>query len=279
MKISIITINYNNCIGIEKTIKSVLNQTIKDYEYIVIDGGSTDGSVDTLKQNDKNITYWVSEPDKGIYNAMNKGIRKAEGEYCIFMNSGDAFYDLNVLENVIPFLDGTDVVYGNTEYTDGKIRKSVDEPPYFSFFFVSSFSHQSTFIRTELLKKYLYDESLKIVADWKFFLQTLILNNGSFKAVDLQISLYDATGISSTNKILYEKEREQVLNSLFPQWMLTDYNNLVYGRTSDEKLYVEMKQSQFAAIFYTLNVCLIKFLSFFRKGPAWINKYPIKLIK
>lgn len=279
MKISVITINYNNRIGLEKTIRSVLCQTIKDFEFIVIDGGSTDGSVDILKQNDENITYWVSEPDKGIYNAMNKGIQKAEGEYCIFMNSGDAFYDKDVLGRVLLSLDGTDVIYGNTEYTTGKIRKSKNEPPYFSFFFVSSFSHQSTFIRTELLKKYLYDESLKIVADWKFFLQTLILNNGSFKAVDLKISLYDATGISSTNKILYEKEREQVLNSLFPQWMLTDYNNLVYGRTSDEKLYVEMKQSQFAAIFYTLNVCLIKFLSFFRKGPAWINKYPIKLIK
>lgn len=279
MKISVVTINYNNKTGLSKTLDSIINQSYKTFEFIVIDGGSEDGSKELLLQNSDVITYWVSEPDHGIYHAMNKGIMKAKGDYCIFMNSGDSFYDLNVLENVVPFLDGTDVIYGNTEYTDGKMRNSVDEPPYFSFFYVSSFSHQSTFIRTELLKKYLYDESLKIVADWKFFLQTLILNNGSFKAIDLKISLYDANGISSTNKILYEKEREQVLNSLFPQWMLTDYNNLVYGGTYDEKLYVEMKQSQFAAIFYTLNVCLIKFLSFFRKGPAWINKYPIKLKK
>ena len=279
MKISVVTINYNNKTGLSKTLNSIINQSYKTFEFIVIDGGSEDGTKELLLQNNNAITYWVSEPDHGIYHAMNKGIMKAKGDYCIFMNSGDSFYDLNVLENVVPFLDGTDVRYGNTECTDGKRMNSVYEPPYFSLFYVSSFSHQSTCIGTELLKKYLYDESLKIVADWKFFLQTLILNNGSFKAIDLKISLYDANGISSTNKILYEKEREQVLNSLFPQWMLTDYNNLVYGGTYDEKLYVEMKQSQFAAIFYTLNVCLIKFLSFFRKGPSWINKYPIKLKK
>ena len=250
MKITVITINYNNRYGLEKTIDSIVNQSCKNFEFIVIDGGSDDGSKELLLQNDKEITYWVSESDDGIYHAMNKGIQLSRGEYCIFMNSGDTFYDLMVLERVRPFLNGTDVVYGNTVYTDGKIRKSADEPPYFSFFFVSSFSHQSTFIRTELLKNQLYDETLKIVADWKFFLQTLIIGSGTFKAIDITVALYDANGISSTNKKLYEIEREQVLTSLFPQWMLDDYKNLVYGETWDEKLYIEMKQSKFAKFFY-----------------------------
>lgn len=274
MKISVVTINYNNKTGLSKTLDSIINQSYKTFEFIVIDGGSEDGSKELLLQNSNVITYWVSEPDHGIYHAMNKGIMKAKGDYCIFMNSGDSFYDLNVLENVVPFLDGTDVIYGNTEYTDGKIRYSANEPPYLSFFIVNSFSHQSTFIRTELLKKYLYDESLKIVADWKFFLQTLILNNGSFKAIDLKISLYDANGISSTNKVLYEKERKQVLASLFPQWILIDYENLLFGKKWDEKLYVEMKKSKYRKFFYFINVCIIKLLSCFRKGPSWIKKYP-----
>ena len=277
MKISIITINYNNREGLRKTIDSVVNQTYKNIEYIIIDGGSNDGSADYIKQCDNNIDYWVSEPDNGIYNAMNKGIKIATGEYCIFMNSGDSFYSADVLDKIVPLLGDFDIVYGNTEYTDGKVRRSIDEPPYFSFLYVSSFSHQSTFIRTELLKKYLYDESLKIVADWKFFLQTLIIDGCSFKAVNFMISLYDATGISSTNKLLYNQEREKVMASLFPEWMLNDYDRFIYGRSWDEKLYVEMKQSKYAGIFYTFNVCLVKFLSFFKKGPQWISKYPLKL--
>ncbi|MDR2910496.1 MAG: glycosyltransferase [Bacteroidales bacterium] len=95
MKLSIITINLNNVAGLQKTIESVVKQTFTDYEYIVIDGGSTDGSADIIKQHANKITYWVSEPDKGIYNAMNKGIRVAKGEYCLFLNSGDWLINSN----------------------------------------------------------------------------------------------------------------------------------------------------------------------------------------
>ena len=93
MRFSVITINYNNREGLNKTIKSVLCQSINDYEYIIIDGGSTDGSVDIINNNANFITYWVSEKDNGIYHAMNKGVAHAHGEYCIFMNSGDIFYN------------------------------------------------------------------------------------------------------------------------------------------------------------------------------------------
>src|SRR4051812_22804100 len=100
-RLSIITINYNNVSGLRKTVESVVNQTSQDFEYIVIDGGSTDGSVDVLKQYAKKIKYWISEPDKGIYNAQNKGILKATGEYCHFINSGDYLVKNDVIEKML----------------------------------------------------------------------------------------------------------------------------------------------------------------------------------
>lgn len=113
-KISIITISYNNLEGLKRTVHSVLSQSYKDYEYIVVDGGSNDGSKEYLEANSAHITRWVSEPDKGIYNAMNKGIAMATGKYCIFMNSGDHFFSATTLEDAAPQLDGTDYCVGRT---------------------------------------------------------------------------------------------------------------------------------------------------------------------
>src|SRR5574344_2490955 len=112
MKLSIITINYNNAEGLEKTIKSVINQTFTDYEYIIIDGGSTDGSTDIIKKYRENIDYWVSESDKGIYKAMNKGITYTHGEYLNFMNSGDCFHSSTVLNEVARNFNNTDIIIG-----------------------------------------------------------------------------------------------------------------------------------------------------------------------
>ena len=277
MKLSIITINYNNLSGLKKTFASVLSQTYKDFEYIVIDGASNDGSAEEMAEHKDMITYCLSEPDNGVYDAMNKGIKVATADYCIFMNSGDGFFTDNVVEKVAHLLDGTDILYGNTHYTDGKIRYSKDEPDLFSFFYVSCWCHQSTFIKTSLLKKYLYDDSLRIVADWKFLLQTVIKDNCSFKAIDQNISLYDATGISSTNKELYEKERALVLSEMFTHREIEDYQRLVYGYTWDEKLYAEMKHSKYHGLLYTINVMLIKILCLFKRSSTWIDKYPTKL--
>ena len=113
MKFSIITINYNNVEGLRNTIKSVVNQTYTDYEFIIIDGGSTDGSVEVIKEYANIITYWVSEPDKGIYNAMNKGIEVANGEYLNFMNSGDCFYNNDVLQKVADYHLEKDMIVGH----------------------------------------------------------------------------------------------------------------------------------------------------------------------
>ena len=112
MKYSIITVNYNNREGLKRTIESVIHQTFRDFEFIVIDGGSTDSSAEVLKAYDEHISYWVSEKDNGIYDAMNKGIRKATGDYLNFMNSGDCFYDDDVLRNVTAYASDADIITG-----------------------------------------------------------------------------------------------------------------------------------------------------------------------
>ena len=119
--LSIITINRNNAAGLRKTIESVVSQTYTDFDYIIIDGASTDESVDVIKEYADRITYWVSEPDTGIYNAMNKGILKANGEYCLFLNSGDWLYDNDVLNDVFSISPTEDIVYGNDVFIGANV--------------------------------------------------------------------------------------------------------------------------------------------------------------
>lgn len=103
MKVSIITVNFNNAVGLERTIESVVRQPKELYEYIIIDGGSTDGSVEIIKKYEQYVTYWTSEKDNGIYDAMNKGIKEASGDFCNFLNSGDCYHDARVLSNLNSF--------------------------------------------------------------------------------------------------------------------------------------------------------------------------------
>jgi glycosyltransferase involved in cell wall biosynthesis len=114
-KISIITINYNNREGLERTFDSVFSQNYTNFEYIVIDGASNDGSKELIDQFSDKITFWVSEPDKGIYNAMNKGIDQVNGEYVFFLNSGDVFLDSNSLEKVSEELHTDDIISFNIQ--------------------------------------------------------------------------------------------------------------------------------------------------------------------
>ena len=277
IKVSIITINYNNCQGLYKTIESVVNQTYKGFEYIIIDGGSNDGSVDVIGQYAKIIDYWVSEPDKGIYNAMNKGIDVVKGEYCIFMNSGDCFCNNRVVEEVIGTLNGADIIVGNTILSDGKVKKSLQNVT-LKTLYADSICHQSAFILSSLLKKYHYDETLRIVSDWKFFLQTLILDNCSYKRIDNCVSIYDINGITYSQWNLYLKEKQSVLQKMFPQRVLTDINELVDGNTWEDKLYVRIKNSKYNGVVYTFNVILVRLILLFKFNKSWIFKFPL-LIK
>ena len=230
MKFSIITINYNNRDGLRKTIESVISQSYKDYEFIVIDGGSTDGSRDIIEHFSDNIAYWVSEPDKGIYNAMNKGIRQAKGEYLNFMNSGDSFYDSDVLASVENLLGDYDIVIGKEFHQNPKTGKSATTllPIRISMatFFVSYLPHQSGFIKRSLFDNSLYDENLHIVGDWKFYMQQIVCNERTVKLANIIVSRREQGGISNANSSLNSEERLKVLHEILPPGVFKDYNSL-----------------------------------------------------
>lgn len=274
MAISVITINFNDKAGLAKTVKSVMGQSVSA-EFIIIDGASTDGSVDVIKEHAEHLDYWVSEKDTGIYNAMNKGIAKATGDYCIFMNSGDVFYDEKVLEKVIPYLDGTAIINGDTSYPSGRYDKSPDDVT-LSFFMNSTIIHQSTFIRTDLLKKNNYDEKYRIVSDWKFWIEELIVKGVSYKNIHLPISIFDENGIGSTNIELHDNEMVQVLEELFPKKILKEYYVFLNGVTFEEKLYKEIAHSRFHKLLYSVNVIFIKLLTLFKPSSKWTSKYPVR---
>ena len=224
MKLSIITINYNNIEGLKETVYSVLEQNaFNDFEYIIIDGGSSDGSKEFIEKCDR-IDYWVSEADSGVYNAMNKGIKVATGEYCIFMNSGDVFYDKDVLKNVFRYNLSEDFVVGN-HFSKGKINKAPENITAFDIFY-NALCHQSVFIKTKILKDDPYDETLSLVADWKHMFEWLALKNATYKHIDIVICKYDNTGMSSKQWKLVRQEREDVKKKLLPQRIYEDYNSL-----------------------------------------------------
>ncbi len=230
-KLSIITINLNNAKGLKKTMESVLNQTSKDFEYIVIDGGSTDGSVEIIQQfNNSSIQQftWLSEPDNGIYQAMNKGIRMAKGVYCQFINSGDWLVADNTIESMLNALTDCAVFYGNMlkMLSNGNIYYNKYVPVNSMFtFYTGSLNHSPVFIKRCLFDKYgLYDETLKIVSDWKFYLIAIGLNNERVEYIDIDVAYFDMRGISNTNSPLNKAERRKVLIDLLPANILADYD-------------------------------------------------------
>lgn len=230
--ISIITVNLNDVEGLKRTMPSVFEQTWQEFEYIVIDGGSSDGSKEYIESHKDKIDYWVSELDSGIYNAMNKGIKAATGEYLLFLNSGDWLYENKILDKVADKLLGCDVLYGNMVkvYPDGKqhVDKGVNGNEItFKIFAEGTLNHSSSLIKRDLFIKHgFYDENLKIVSDWKFFLITLGLNNAEIKYVDYSFSCFDMTGISNANIELRNTERLKVLREEIPFPIYADYLKL-----------------------------------------------------
>ncbi len=226
-KFSIITINFNNKEGLRKTLDSVVCQTFTDYELIVIDGGSTDGGAALLEEYGKYITFGVSEPDKGVYNAQNKGVQHASGEYCIFMNSGDLFHSNDVLECVAKELkDGVDIAVGNTYfYKNESENRYAYAPEYITLWRVYiGINHQSAFIKRQLLLDNPYDETLKICADWKFWLQELVKNERSYQHLNIIVAQYDLNGVSY-NENTRLAEEHSVMQQLFPQAIVREYED------------------------------------------------------
>ena len=236
MRLSIITINRNNAEGLEKTVKSVAAQTYKEFEYVVIDGASTDGSVEVIKLHESEFAHlrWVSEPDKGIYNAMNKGLRMATGDYIQILNSADCLASEDVTERMLAALEklgAPSILYGNMVkcFPDG--HRVVDK----SFMgheitmlgmYRGTLNHDPTYIHRGLFEKYgFYDEDLRIVSDWKWYLQAIVLGGEKPEYVDLDVTLFDMTGISenANSKAMIQKERQTVLDELIPSVYLHDY--------------------------------------------------------
>lgn len=279
MKLSIVTINYNNAEGLRKTLASVASQTYRSFEHIIIDGGSTDGSVDVIKEYESTIKQsvtidkstiqlkWISEKDNGIYNAMNKGIEIALGrrvvnadhtsslnslnvnslneslcDYIQILNSGDILAAPDVTERMMAALDSLNakrstpndkidipILYGNMikkDYATGKIIGKSGEVEYLlRQYYSATLNHDCCYIRRDMFEKYgLYDENLKIVSDWKWFLQAIGLGNVKPVYVDVDVTIFDASGISESNLELRNKERRQVLEELLPPAILADYD-------------------------------------------------------
>ncbi len=251
MKISIITVNYNDKAGLMKTLESVKNQTWRDFEHVVIDGNSTDGSKEVIEQYSASINYWVSERDSGIYNAMNKGIRSATGDYVFFLNAGDILYSDTTLDEVQKSLNGNlDLYYGDVIFKDSQEERIVTYPDKLSFYFFSydCICHQTCFIkRTLFTDTFFYNEELKIVSDWEFLIYTLFLKNISYQHIDCIVSYYDFEGVSSRpeSEATKLKERGIVMEKHFPLF-IEDYKLLTEANTRRVTNFLYIKKFPFA---------------------------------
>lgn len=258
MKISIITINYNDAKGLAKTLKSVASQVLSDkvlndgfsLEHIIVDGGSTDGSIEVIKEyasrniNDHQSAInfhlevkWVSEKDKGVYNAMNKGIKMASGEYIQILNAGDILASNEVLAKVrgkmeeVRTTDGEypKMICGNMlkQLPNGRIIRDDNgrcEDMSFFRFFTATLNHDCVWIKRDLFNQFgLYDENLKIVSDWKWYLQVIALAGIKPVYVDIDMTIFDMTGISERNLGLRNEEREKVLREFMLAGIYEDY--------------------------------------------------------
>lgn len=274
-KLSIVTINYNNVEGLKRTLSSVAEQNYRDIEHIIIDGGSTDGSVEAIKEyvaanpnKDlffKHTVNWVSERDYGIYNAMNKGIEIALGyrvvnalnrselvedknkvvsDYIQILNSGDILAAPDVTVRMVAAIEKAEypeLLYGNMikkDYATGKILGKSGEVEYsLRQYYSSTMNHDCCYIRKDVYDTYgLYDENLKIVSDWKWFLQAI--GHGKVKPVyaDIDVTIFDASGISESNLELRNKERRQILEELLPPAVLADYDKHAFDAEQMDRL-------------------------------------------
>lgn len=220
MSISIITINYNNIEGLKKTIKSVTEQTWQDFQYIVIDGGSTDGSAAYIESHKDKIGYWISEKDSGIYNAMNKGIAKATGNYIVFMNSGDCFISPSTLKSCSKIMEkkDADVFYGQIKIDGNDGDKTVVYPKKMTLKYMKNnvINHQACFFKlTTILDNNGYDEKYELASDYHYYLKLYMLEK-TFHPLLFPVVKYDTTGISSFRMAEYKIQMKKVWRDTIP---------------------------------------------------------------
>lgn len=277
MKLSIITVNKDNCNGLRRTIESVLNQkgAKSECEYIVVDGASTDGSVKCINKYSSRIDKWISEKDDGIYQAMNKGIRLSKGDYCLFLNSGDYLHDENVLEEMIPHLMGFDIIVGKMQFLDSGQEMSVPGEISLLSFYRGSLPHPATFISRKVLEKHPYDEKYRIASDWKFWIESLILDKATIKSIGTMVSCFDCTGISSKNRKMSDVERDMILQELIPSRILIDYTHFIkgsgYQETEYDRFYIQMRDTRYGKVLFALNKVVMRIAALFFRSARFAN--------
>lgn len=270
MKLSIITVNYNDKKGLRRTLDSVSLQHSKEFEHIIIDGGSIDGSYEEilLYEETNGQSYRiisVSEKDNGVYDAMNKGISYATGDYCIFMNSGDSFYDGLVVGHFLKNSPSLDIISGVCcEHIENSLRFWIppEEKDFcLRWFYRHSLSHQATFIRTSIMKELMYDIQFRIVSDWKFFMEAILIKRCSYACIDLKVCHYENGGISRNAEKAFA-EREEVIKSLFGNRILRDFHSMEYGTDDWDAL---AKKVDYNSKIGKLIFILTRFLLMFRR--------------
>ena len=260
LKLSIVTINYNNAEGLRKTLASVAAQTYRDIEHIIVDAASTDGSLDVIREYDSLnrssvhplTVIWSSKKDKGIYDGMNHGIQRATGDYIQILNSGDILAAPDVTERMMNALstlnfplsteNAVGILYGNMirDFGNGKTHRDVclgervneiknervNEVEWtMDDFIKGTVNHDPTYIHRSLYEKYgLYDENLKICSDWKWFVNAVVFGGEKVYYVPIDVTIFDTTGISETNLEFREKERHAELEKMLPAAVLKDYD-------------------------------------------------------
>jgi glycosyltransferase involved in cell wall biosynthesis len=337
MILTIITINYNNASGLQKTMESVLNQTSKEFEYIIVDGSAPhppkggvsdraviESFVKNVEGQEIGFTHctWLSpeggvgggfysEPDSGIYNAMNKGIRMAKGDYIHFLNSGDWLVDEFVVEKMLKELRSfelgvlskelelnsselgvnssefgvrgsnlgfettpIDIFVGNKIMVrpDGKVRYGHNDkrPVTALTFYRGTIEHTSAYIRRAMFDVVgMYDESLRIVSDWKWYFDAVLNHNARVAFTDIFVSYFDNAGISSTNLTLDKAERRQVLEQMLPPAVLADYDRYHFTIDQHERLH---RYPLLNKLVYLTERILFKFDKWNAKYWSWKKK-------
>ena len=289
MTLSIITINYNNAQGLEKTLKSVLTQTNTQFEHVIVDGASTDNAVEIIQQYEKDATardikvVWVSEKDKGIYNAMNKGIKMASGEYIQILNSGDCLAADTVVNDMFAALKEIEfpaILYGNMLKTvdwksyqrDNCGANSEYTPNSFLYFYNGTLNHDCAYIKRTLFDQFgHYNENMKICSDWEWYVRAIVLGNVQPVYVNIDVTIFDMNGVSESagkNKHIIKQERSEYLASVFPKAVINDYNKYAFVLLQ----YQRLKRHHLWGLVYFVERVLFKL-------EKWRNKANIKKLK